>query len=391
MRPSALDLFAGCGGLSLGLAQAGFRVVGAVEKDNWAAESYLYNHPETQLMMADSREISEAFLRANYSGVELVAGGPPCQGFSVAGKRQLGQFIEQNTLVEEFLRIALLLRPRLILIENVQGFRTAQIRQGVKAVDFVTEALASAGYNFRSAILNAQDFGVPSIRSRFFLVASRDRLLPTFARMLQSVQQKQKPVSTWDAISDLPEIDAGGGDDGCQPYATLPGNEFQQEMRVGSRGVWNHRAMNHTPRLVERFRSIKMGDSGYRIGRQNVGQETVTVYKSNNQRLHADRPALCITANFQSNYIHPFRDRNLTAREAARLMTFPDTYVFKGKRTQMSSSFLHKYGRAHENFLSQYNQIGNSVPPKLARLLGAMILSVLSGAHSDEIGQLELL
>jgi DNA (cytosine-5)-methyltransferase 1 len=176
-----------------------------------------------------------------------------------------------------------------------------------------------------------------------------------------------------DAISDLPVLGAGEGTDGLQPYSTSAGNSYQRLMRQGSRNVANHVAMRHTSRLVERFQQIKPGDSAY------TSSTGATVYKSNNQRLIPELPSLCITANFQSTYVHPHQHRNLTAREAARLMTFPDWYIFKGKRTLMSKALLMKYDRHSEANLSQYNQIGNAVPPLLAQAVGESLVS-LAGA-----------
>jgi DNA (cytosine-5)-methyltransferase 1 len=148
-------------------------------------------------------------------------------------------------------------------------------------------------------------------------------------------------------------------------------------MRRGSKHVFNHQAMKHTQRLVERFAEIKPGGSAYKLGTEGDAAP-VTVYKSNNQRLVPLLPSLCITANFQSNYVHPVLHRNLTAREAARIQTFPDSFVFKGRRTLMSATLLASEGRHAENHLSQYNQIGNAVPPLLARVLGERILEVRS-------------
>ena len=196
-----------------------------------------------------------------------------------------------------------------------------------------------------------------------------------------------RPRTIEEAISDLPPIVSGEGIDGPQPYLKGPTNDFQRQMRDGSAKVWNHQAMRHTPRLVERFKTIQPGAGSYQIGRKSrVDHKAVTVYKSNNQRLRRDEPSLCITANFQSTYVHPWLHRNLTAREAARLMTFPDRFVFRGKRTLMSSTLLRAEGREGENHLSQYNQIGNAVPPLLAQRIGEHLRNLLLGeVESPEI------
>jgi DNA (cytosine-5)-methyltransferase 1 len=141
--------------------------------------------------------------------------------------------------------------------------------------------------------------------------------------------------------------------------------------------------MRHSARLVERFLNTPPGGKGYDLGRKrSPATDTVTVYKSNNQKLIADRPALCITANFQSNYVHPTEPRNLTAREAARIQTFPDSFVFEGRRTLMSAKLLRNEGRHEENYLSQYNQIGNAVPPELMRKIVHTLVEVTCGSVS---------
>ena len=391
MQLSVLDLFAGCGGLSLGLAAAGFNVVAACEKDKWAADSYEANHPGSRLLRADICELDNDFWVSNFTGsIDVVAGGPPCQGFSVSGKRQLGLVPSQNALVDEFLRIALLLKPPAILIENVNGFRTAFIRPGEKVLEYATRKLVRAGYSVFTSVLQAPDFGVPSLRSRFFLIALKHRheVNPFPQPTYDGVRAPY--LTVMDAISDLPRIEAGQGTDGPQKYPGAASSSYQRQMRKGSKAVYNHIAMNHTQRLVERFAAIPQGGSGFRFVQGGDDSQAVTVYKSNNQRLYADRPALCITANFQSTYIHPFLNRNLTAREAARLMTFPDGFIFKGKRTQMSSSLLKKEGRGHENYLSQYNQIGNAVPPRLAECVGRALRAALLRHRASRSSQVNM-
>lgn len=388
MQLKVLDLFAGCGGLSLGLSQAGFQVVAAVEIDQWAADTYRRNHLGVEVIQADIRSLDSGYLRERFHGsIDLIAGGPPCQGFSVSGKRQYGHIKEQNNLVEEFIRVVEAVEPKAVLIENVSGFRTGHIKPGNPVMSYLKAALSRLGYESDARVLQATDYGVPSLRSRIFVVGSRVGFpcspfpLPTHGA--ESRLATEPFISTWDAISDLPTLRASEGVDEFVSYARAPANDYQRVMRGESPGVANHIAMKHTPRLVERFMSLQQGSKGYDLGRTAGGKDKgpVTIYKSNNQRLIASEPSLCITANFQSTYVHPYQPRNLTAREAARLMSYPDSFYFCGKRTQMSSGFLKKYGREHEDFLSQYNQIGNSVPPRLGRAIGLGLQSLLSATQ----------
>ena len=400
MSYKVLDLFSGCGGLSHGLAQAGWEVIAANEIDQWAADTYRKNHPTVEMLQGDIRSISSGFLKDRFRGlVDMVAGGPPCQGFSVSGKRQYGHIKEQNTLVEEFIRVVSAVQPKVVLLENVGGFRTGHIKPGNLVMSFLTAELESLGYKVAARVLQATDFGVPSLRRRIFVVASKIGLsADPFPKPTHSSEGSSgliKNVSVWDAISDLPYLQAGEGVDSVIPYATEAMSSYQEKLRSSSKGVSNHIAMKHTPRVVERFKQLLQGDKGYDIGRGLGDAETkkITSYKSNNQRLIASQPSLCITANFQSNYVHPLQPRNLTAREAARLMSFPDDFYFCGKRTQMSSGFLKKYGREDEDFLSQYNQIGNSVPPTLGKVIGLELLKLFENQktiqHMDKL-QMEL-
>jgi DNA (cytosine-5)-methyltransferase 1 len=380
-----IDLFAGCGGLSLGLQQAGHTVMAAFERDKFAADTYEHNHQGVSVVRTDIRQLTSDYFKNEFRGqIDLVAGGPPCQGFSVSGNRQYGTFSLQNTLVLEFLRVVDAVKPRFVLMENVGGFRTAKINPTTPALGAVTQALAESGYFVYKRILQAADFGVPQFRTRIFIFGSLNETTvnpfpaPTHSETGVGLSHH---VSVWDAISDLPQIESGMGIDDLRPYDSPAHTDYQVRMRRRSPGVRNHVAMNHTPRLIDRFASIPRGGSGYHIGRRTRHDEQeVTVYKMNNQRLRPDLPSLCITANFQSNYIHPTLNRNLTAREAARIMSFPDTFVLTGKRTLMSSSLLRAEGRHDENHLSQYNQLGNAVPPLLARQIGEQLQEMLAAA-----------
>lgn len=393
-----LDLFAGCGGLSLGLSQAGFTVDTAIEKDQWACDTYRCNHPDTEVVQANIKELSNDFFIENFRGkIDLIAGGPPCQGFSISGKRQYGEVKEQNNLVQDFIRVVECVQPKAVLIENVSGFKTGEIKPGDPVMSYILESLKSLNYSVSARTLQAGEYGVPSLRTRIFIIAFKNiSIVDPFPEKTHYIKQTHKSfdlldsilkpaVTVQEAINDLPILNASEGSNEFIPYTNAVESDYQFEIRKNSIGVANHVAMKHTPRLVERFKKLQQGNGSYNLGRTDNSQdEIVTTYKSNNQRLNLDKPALCITANFQSTYVHPTQPRSLTAREAARLMTFPDSYFFCGKRTQMSSAFLKKHGREHEDFLSQYNQIGNAVPPLLAKAIGTRILEILNKEYLND-------
>ncbi|WP_225912540.1 DNA cytosine methyltransferase [Nostoc flagelliforme] len=182
-------------------------------------------------------------------------------------------------------------------------------------------------------------------------------------------------ISLWDAISDLPPLNVREGEEE-QPYISEPLNNYQSWIRNGSKTLYNHVAMDHSQRLVERFKHIKWGESSsdapkeHGARRRNGNGELSEIsYDQNNRRLNPYKPSHTIAASFYANFLHPFQHRNLTAREGARIQSFPDTYRFLGKKTVVSHKLLHREERFDEKFLCQYNQVGNAVPPILAQAI----------------------
>lgn len=375
------DLFAGAGGFSLGLRNSGLKELFALEIDSWACETLKANS-DTQVIEADIQSITESQIR-ELPRPDIIVGGPPCQGFSVAGPSQFGVEDPRNNLFLHYLRFVEILRPSICIIENVPGIITKVINYGATAADIVCNYFDMLGYNTQVHIFNAVDYGVPQLRKRAFIIATAKGIAwkspvktHSFNNDSKSLFYDELPlyVTVWDAISDLTQIDSGEGTDELTPYKSCPNNSYQEKMRLKSNGILNHIAMKHSSRLIERFKTIQHGQSLKDVENEHgqkkkfSGEINSTPYKSNNQRLNPDLPSLAIPASFQSTFLHPFKHRNLTAREAARLMSFPDNYIFKGKRTTMS----------WEKHLSQYNQIGNSVCPLMAQALGESCINALT-------------
>ena len=341
---TAVDLFCGAGGMSVGLQSAGFRILGAVDYWETACRTYSRNfdHP---VVSANVREISGSDLLAKFgagqSHPDLVVGGPPCQGFSI---QRIGKDHDsRNSLVLEFARLILELRPKMFLMENVLGLHG---RRGREFASELEDVLVRGGYRVRFSVVNAAEYGVPQFRRRVFYYGWLDGSTHPF--------QFPAPTHTalcfrtvWDAIGDLPS-----------PPANLR-TEMPDPL---------HRRMNLSQRNIERLRHIPPGGGFENLpvelrvdchkgGADKIGHRNVY------GRLSSDAPANTITARFDSftrgKFAHPFEDRNITLREGARLQTFDDAFTFEGSQEDIAA------------------QIGNAVPPRLSTLIAKALIENL--------------
>ena len=372
---NVIDLFAGCGGLSLGFEMAGFNIPVAIEKDEWASETYKKNHSRTKVITEDITNITEldSIMPSGVCNIDGVIGGPPCQGFSLSGNRDKND--PRNSLFMEFVRFVKHFQPKFFVMENVTGILSMKTKSGEFVKDLIRKEFEAAGYNIEPYILNAAEFGVPQSRVRVFFIGLKNTIKFDKNKLEPKGSffgDEQRTIS--DAIMDLPQILAGEGVEEAE-YTIRPFTKYQEWARQNSSKVYNHIAMRHTKRLVERFEQIKFGQSVADVAeefqqrkRGEADKVSGKVYSQNNMRPYPDKPSPTIPASFQSNFVHPYLNRNYTAREGARLQSFPDTYIFCGKRTTMS----------WEKNLSQYQQIGNAVPPLLAQAIAKNIADYLS-------------
>jgi DNA (cytosine-5)-methyltransferase 1 len=381
-----VDLFAGAGGFGLGFQMSGrFTPICSVEKDLWAVETLRANNHHT-IIHADITKIStRSSVKKQCKEVpDVIIGGPPCQGFSIAGKGDPSD--PRNALFRYFVKWVKYLSPKVFVMENVTGLLMRKNLEGKNVIDIIKEAFCSVGYSCQIWVLNAADYGVPQMRQRIFIIGNRlGKAIPQPKPTHSMDKGSNLPpyITSWEALSDLPQIAAK---EGCEymKYDKNATNEYQCYCRMGSAGVYNHVAMKHTKRLINRFQKILDGGSVSSLPdelkvkkRNGNGVLSETLYTSNYRHIDPDTVSFTIPASFYSTFIHPFMPRNITAREAARLQSFPDRYIFKGKRTQISSKLLAKLGKEEENHLSQYNQIGNAVPPKLAKVIAESIAKYL--------------
>lgn len=376
-----IDLFSGAGGLSFGLEQAGFDVRLGVDNDKHALETFRANHSGKGLL-ADMRDVSgrDLLAEANLNSVDLLAGGPSCQGFSTHGKRLADD--PRNFLYVEFMRIVEDIRPTTVLMENVRGLLLA--RKGAFK-DEVFSRFRELGYSVTANVLMAADYGVPQRRERVVFLATRldDELalpapthgLPDSKAVLEG--SRLPFVTVGDALSDLPLL---GEEYLEQPiaYSKRPLTDYQKRMRHGASELWNHIAKPLSPlafsimsqvgqgqglrslpvdKLPERFRKMRKISTG------ELRRDCTTLY----HRLSMDMPSYTITCNFRNvssgAFTHPLENRSLTPREAARLQSFPDRFRFMGSAIP--------------------RQIGNAVPPVLAEAIGLSIRDHLAQTHDE--------
>jgi len=342
-----IDVFSGAGGMSVGASKVGIATSIAVELDINAAQTYATNHPESKILCKDIRSVDFCSFRSSEKTV--LFGGPPCQGFSTSNQRTRNSCNDNNWLFQEFLRAAKELEPDWIVFENVKGIAETE---NAKFLNLVVQGLEQQGYATKSAVLNAIDYGVPQIRSRQFVVAANSLLEFEFPTVITT-----QPITVRDAISDLPILENGASIDVCK-YNMQAGSKYSRKMRMRRRTVSGNLVTRNSSNVLKRYRHIPEGGNW-----ENIPSHLMTNYKDPSRchtgiyrRLEWDAPSVTI-GNYRKNMlVHPRDNRGLSVREAARLQSFPDDFQFCG-----SIGF-------------QQQQVGNAVPPLLARVLFEQIM-----------------
>lgn len=347
-----IDIFSGAGGLSIGAEMAGVKIMFAVEKDKYAAETYRYNHNKTKVICDDIHNIDPLQHTSSIGqGDQLIVfGGPPCQGFSTSNTVTRNMQNPNNSLFEEFVRFVATLNPDWFLFENVEGFyrfEKGAIRAKVKT------CFENLGYTVNDAIVVASDYGVPQHRNRFIMIGNRNGICYQFP------EKQTKVFTVKDAITDLPELSNGQIDESL-PYkcSAKEAGEYAQKMRSGSRTSKQNYVSHNADYVIERYKHIGQGQNW-----KSIPEELMQNYANKDnchsgiyKRLKPDEPSVVISNYRKNMLIHPYQDRGLSVREAARLQSFPDNFIFKG-------SLMH---------IQQ--QIGNAVPPLLAKAVFEKIL-----------------
>ena len=362
----AIDLFCGCGGLSAGLRDAGFDILAGIDIEQNYIQTFTENFPDALSLCADVSKVNSLelleMLNLKVGELDLLAGGPPCQGFSKnvpRSQRQLDS--KNNALVKTFLEHCEVILPKWILMENVAEMRNGF---GQHYTDEIVERLTNAGYQVTHGVHNAADYGIPQRRRRAFFMARRDGIIPkepeeTHAKdASDDLFRKRKPhITVWDAISDLRPLKHG---EGTSPdsYYTDPQNEYQTFIRNGCKETFNHVAKKLKPTQFERISSLEPGQ-GIKDLPNHLRPKGG--YSGAYGRLTKDMIMPTITRWVfhagSGRWGHPVDLRLITIREAARLHGFKDCFKFVGSYTQ------------------QAGQLGNSVPPLLGKIMGEAFLS----------------
>jgi DNA (cytosine-5)-methyltransferase 1 len=347
-KPCAIELFAGVGGMTLGFQQAGVRVVGAVELDEKHAETHRHNFPGVPCLTGDVAQLSARQIRqrlGHRGPIDIIFGGPPCQGFSIGGK--MDPTDERNQLLLHFARLVAEFKPRFFVLENVKGLANERYEPLLKR--FVRQVGKAGFVVAKPKVLNAADYGVPQRRQRLFMVGARGEL-----NGFTYPDPTEEQPTVWDAISDLVEAFDTCVARGVDRFPRLIKGEtpYQKELAALESGVTGFGSTEHSRATIGRFARVKPGDADpisrfIRLKKRGTSSTLRAGTGPERGSYMAPRP------------IHPTRARCICVREAARLQSFPDWFVF------------------HEIKWHAFRQIGNSVPPKLARVVAEKVCLAL--------------
>lgn len=373
-KPTVIDYFTGPGGLSEGFKQAGYKTLMGIDYDKNSAETFKTNHPESEYIQDNISDLSPSAVLNNLDvtkgEVDIVVGGPPCQGFSIAGDRNADD--DRNKLFKDYARHVDEINPKFVLMENVPGMLSMETPDGKAVVNEIQDRFSQIGYQTVYNTLRASNYGVPQDRKRVFILGTRvDSGVIEFPERTHIGDGEDKElteldedldsyITVKDALSDLPSLSAG---EESEKYNIDPKNSYQRTMRDKQNSqskLHNHDAVNHRDHIVERFKHIPQGGDMTDAPEEHQPSK---VYSSRNRRLDEDKPSHTVTSHVLDELIHPWDHRALTVREAARLQSFPDHYVFKGERNVFHGS----------DETSQYEQVGNAVPVLLAKSIAEKI------------------
>ncbi len=356
---TCIDLFSGAGGLSKGFLDAGYNVILGVDYDDAALKTFQENHEGSEALKLDLFDhsnietIIEKMKKKGIEKLDVLIGGPPCQGFSIAGPRDMND--KRNRLYLAMVKLADRLKPKAVLLENVPGM--IQTNGGIGAKRIVDD-FAEIGYKMIPKLMYAPDFGIPQIRKRVFFVGLRDSK-EEFS-FPDPIFTPDKYITCEQAIGDLPALQTEEGNiiygDEIQEYICKPQNDYQKKMRAHSSAVYNHIGSIPIEKTKKMISLVPEGKN-YKA----LPEEYRKLYKYHEAltRYHSKKPSLTINTGHRSHFHYKW-NRIPTVRESARLQSFPDDFIFYGNKSQ------------------QYKQVGNAVPPMLGYVIAEKLKAYLS-------------
>lgn len=352
---NVIDLFCGCGGLSEGFRLAGYHIVGGVDMNRSAIDTYNRNFRGARGLCRDLLEMGRSEIIGEFGelkDIDVIIGGPPCQGFSSANRYKTEGDDPRNKLFFQFVKFVDLAEPKAVVIENVPGIMTSNNGYAKKRI---YEIFDSRGYSVNHCILNALDFGVPQRRQRNFFVMLKDMEKFDFEKL----KKVSDHVDVEDAIGELYPYEENHTDDPFR-LTEKPESPYRAYLRAEDGGVANHEVRYPAEKVQRRISFVPQGGNWKDVPETLWPSKRGNRHSSAYKRLAAHEPSCTIdTGNNHSNYFHPLYNRIPTVREAARLQSFPDSFVFEGNRSE------------------QYRQVGNAVPPLLAKALADRLKEVL--------------
>lgn len=339
---TVIDLFSGCGGMSLGLEKAGYDILYANDLNSDALKTYKHNFPHVLVEQGDIANIEpkEVAHKINQNHVDVIVAGAPCQGFSTSGKRDPND--PRSKLFLHIIKFLKTFKPKIFVMENVSGLLSMDNGNTMKNI---LNEFSKSGYHVTHKILSSSDFGVPQMRNRVFIIGSS---IPIDHEKIFPIPESSKLISVKEAISDLDFIQLG---DSSNTYSIAPQTKYQKTMRGNSKNLHNHESANHSQKIQDRFSLVRPGTDG-----RNTLKNSDTS-KRDFYRLHPDKASRTVTT-LPEDFIHYEKNRIPTVRELARIQSFPDSFVFYGPRTTG--------GKQRKFSCPQYTQIGNAVPPLLS-------------------------
>ncbi len=354
MSCQILDLFCGCGGLSLGFEMAGCDIQLGVDNDETALTSFAENHYNSTSLKADlSKGFSNHIEKNIKSDIDIVIGGPPCQGFSLSGSRKLED--PRNTLVSSFIDIVKEVQPKAFIMENVPGLISLY---GGTVKDFILNRFKEIDYNINFKLILAADYGVPQSRKRVFFVGLKNRKtgfeFPDESHFIPNSLFKPNHISMGEALSDLPTLETWKWSEKMK-YKGPPQNEYQQWCRQNSELLYNHVGTNHTDKTRNIISMVPEGGNYKDLPEEYRDTRKFNVAWT---RYNSQEPAGTIDTGHRHHFHFQF-NRVLTVREKARLQSFPDDFIFYGNKSE------------------QNRQVGNAVPPLLGKAMADKLIPTL--------------